>query len=134
MRLFIMFVVLLGLLGPAHAQSMRFDSRYCQSTSCDESDWIFDDNSSNHTTVWRHVLGTVPRQISILFSQDPARGPVTVVQGGAWAEAGNPISVEMGRRTVRLHIAGGVPLSAVWRPEGGWTRHREGYWKIIVYK
>ncbi len=134
---FLKFLTLIGILMPALAQSqgVRFDPRGCNPLTCSESGWIYDDNSSDHTTVWRHDLGTTPRAISILFSPDPNQRRV-MPKTWSWHDQnpGNPVSIEMGRRSVHLHIHKNGPLHGLWRPDTGWTHFREGYWKIIVYR
>ena len=132
-----LIVFLFGLILPlnAWAQGVRFDSGACNPRWCDESGWLFDDNSSDHTTSWRHNLGVVPRSVEVLFTTDPGQRRVAAVNW-SWRHdlSGNPVSIEMSRRAVFLHISKNSPLHGVWRPEGGWQRHSEGYWKIIVYK
>ena len=136
MKLF-RILAMIGILIPAiaTAQGAYFDPRGCDPRTCSESGWIYDDASGAHTTVWRHGLGSTPRAISILFSPDPdQRRVMPVIWSWDNRFSGNPSSVEMGRRAVRLHIAGGLPLHGLWTPEKGWTRFNEGYWKIIVYR
>lgn len=135
MRSLAIIILALLLPGLAAAQGVRFDPRGCNPVNCSESGWIFDDNASDHTTVWRHDLGTTPRAISILFSPDPGQRRVMPLTW-SWHDtnAGNPVNIEMGRRAVRLHIHRNAPLHGLWRPETGWTHFREGYWKIIVYR
>ena len=133
-----MLLILLAatlLPGLASAQGVRFDPAGCHPRNCAESGWLYDDARSDHTTVWRHGLGTTPRAVSILFSPDPdQRRVMPVTWSWIYQNSGNPVSIEMGRRTVRLHIYNGAPLHGVWRPKTGWERFREGYWKIIVYR
>ena len=137
MRLVRMLLLLAGLLVPltASAQGARFDNRSCDPRWCDESGWLFDDSLTDHTTSWRHDLGVVPRRVEILFTPDPSKQRVAPLTW-SWAHnySGNPVSIEMGRRAVHLHINAGAPLHGIWRPGEGWEVHREGYWKIIVYK
>lgn len=131
----ILFFALL-LPGLAAAQGVRFDRNGCPPSICDESGWIFDDSASDHVTAWRHTLGVVPRRISILFTPDPNGRRVMPVQW-SWHDgnSGNPISVEMGRRAVRLIIHRNVPLHGLWNvDQQRWVQFREGYWKIIVYR
>ena len=119
----------------ASAQGPRFGYEGCDPRVCSESDWIPDDNKTNHVTVWRHDLGATPRAISLLFSPDLSRGRV-YPKVWSWHDpkAGNPVSIDMNRRTVRLFIHTSGPLHGVWRPEHNWKLFREGYWKIIVYR
>ena len=142
MKLLRYLMVVAGLLLVAQTSALAqgrggpvFDPYGCQPPACIESDWIYDDVSKNHTTVWRHNMGVTPRAISILFSPDPDKGRVfPLVWPWQWQQTGNPQTMEMGRRAVLLHILAGAPLHGVWRPESGWTQWREGYWKIIVYR
>ena len=130
-------IMLMTVLLPslASAQSARFDPAGCNPRNCAESGWLYDDAGADHTTVWRHGLGTTPRAVSILFSPDPdQRRVMPVFWSWTYQNSGNPVSVEMGRRTVRLHIFSGAPLHGVWRPKTGWESFREGYWKFIVYR
>ncbi|MEM9140683.1 MAG: hypothetical protein AAGB15_12730 [Pseudomonadota bacterium] len=131
-------IALVAMLMPAgvHAQGARFDPRGCNPTTCSESGWIFDDNRDDHATTWRHGLGVVPRAISILFTPDPGQGRVMpVIWSWHDVNAGNPISVEMGRRAVRLLIHRNAPLHGLWDIDSQrWTHFKEGYWKIIVYR
>lgn len=130
-------LALIGLLVPtlAMSQGARFDARGCNPLTCSESGWIYDDNSSDHTTVWRHDLGTTPRAISILFSPDPNQRRV-MPKIWSWHDEnpGNPVSIDMGRRSVRLHIHRFGPMHGQWTPTTGWQSFNEGYWKIIVYR
>lgn len=135
---FLKILALIGILFPALAlsQGARFDPRGCNPAICSESDWIFDDNSSDHVTTWRHDLGATPRSISILFTPDPGqRRVMPVIWSWHDANAGNPTSIEMGRRVVRLSIHRNAPLHGLWNiEEQRWTHFKEGYWKIIVYR
>jgi hypothetical protein len=138
MRLLKILILIAGILMPAiaTAQGARFDPAGCKPRVCSESGWIYDDNSTSHTTVWRHDLGVTPRAVSILFSPDPSQRTVMPVQWSwTFQNSGNPVSIEMTRRAVRMHIFNRAPLHGVWDPgTGQWTRYREGYWKIIVYR
>jgi len=133
-----MLALALALLAPAlaGAQSLRFDRGACAPDFCSESDWIFDNNATDHTTTWRHGLRTVPRQISILFTPDPSgRRVIPVIWPWHDAKSGNPVSIEMNQRVVRLHIHNRVPLHGFWDAnDQSWTYYNEGYWKIIVYR
>ena len=70
---------LIAFLMPAHvpAQGAYFDPSGCNPRNCSESGWIYDENSRDHTTVWRHNLGSTPRAVSILFSPDPDQSQAT---------------------------------------------------------
>lgn len=132
-----LLIALMAMVQSASAQGRGalFDPAGCNPRVCSESGWIYDDNRTSHTTIWRHDLGVTPRRISILFSPDPDQRRVIPL---AWSwtidSSGNPTSVEMGRRAVQLHIWNGAPLHGVWRPDTGWEKYSEGYWKIMVYR
>ena len=137
MRCLYVFLLALILIVPvsAFAQGARFDNRACDPSFCDESGWLFDDNATDHVTIWRHKLGVTPRLISVMFSPDPAqRRVMPVIWSWHDANAGNPVSITMGARAVRLSIHKNAPLHGLWTPEARWERFNEGYWKIIVYK
>ncbi len=135
-RTILFFLVGIFLPLAASAQGVRFDPNACNPRSCDESGWIYDDNKTDHVTTWRHSLGVTPRAISVLFSPDPAqRRVMPVIWSWHDVNAGNPISVEMGRRSVRLYIHRNAPLHGLWNIETQrWQHFVEGYWKIIVYR
>lgn len=119
----------------AQQRAPRFDRGGCPPSFCSESDWIYDDNSSDHTTTWRHGLRATPRNVTILFTPDPNNGPVYPVMWSMTSSAsGNPASISVGNRRVSLHISRTLPLRGIWTPETDWLRYNEGYWKIIVYR
>lgn len=121
--------------GRWHGQGPRFDPATCDPWLCTESGWIYDDTSTDHTTVWRHNMRWTPRKITILFSPDPEAGPVyPLMWPWQWQTTGNPQGLEMDNRAVRMHIWSGAPLHGVWRPGQGWSKWHQGYWKIIVYR
>ena len=133
----ILLILLAALVLPttASAQGARYDGGGCKPRLCDESGWLFDDNGTSHTTSWRHDLGAIPRRVEIHFSPDPADGTVYPLMWSMTSDStGNPISIDMDRRFVRLHIYNGAPLHGVWTPQTQWKKYREGYWKIIVYR
>ena len=135
MKSIAILVLALLLPGLATAQAVRFDPRGCNPLTCSESGWIYDNNATDHVTTWRHDLGTTPRAVSILFSPDPQqRRVMPVIWSWHDANAGNPVSIEMGRRSVRMHIHVNAPLHGHWTADTGWQHYKEGYWKIIVYR
>ena len=138
---FLVFLVMIALIaaaGPASAQrggGPRFDAGACDPRYCEESDWIYDDARSDHTTVWRHRMRATPRFVQILFTPDPDRGPVMpLIWPWQWQTTGNPQGIEMNNNAIRLHIWSGAPMHGIWRPGKGWATYREGYWKFIVYR
>ena len=130
-------ILALSVVQTATAQDRppRFDPAGCAASFCTESGWIADDNDSNHTITWRHRLRVTPRMVSVLFTPDPASGSAYQVD---WSmgptTSGNPVSIEVSNRWVRLHISGNLPLHGVWSPETDWVLHGEGYWKITAYR
>ena len=61
---FLLMIALIAASGPASAQrggGPRFDAGACDPRYCEESDWIYDDARSDHTTVWRHRMRATPR-------------------------------------------------------------------------
>ncbi len=137
MRFFGSLVVVLMLMAvaPASAQAPRFDYGGCDPSVCVESEWIYDDTSNDHTTVWRHRMRATPRSVAILFTPDPETGPVMpLIWSWQWQTTGNPQGIEMDNRAVRLHIWSGAPMHGIWRPGKGWTTYREGYWKFVAYR
>ena len=135
---FLAVLALIAASAPASAQrggAPRFDSRACDPGYCEESDWIYDDVRSDHTTVWRHRMRSTPRFVQILFTPDPERGPVMpLIWPWQHQVTGNPAGIEMNNNAVRIHIWSGAPMHAIWRPGQGWRNWREGYWKFIVYR
>ena len=136
MRLFLLAgLIIAALTVPASAQGVRFGYDGCDRPFCVESDWIYDDNTSDHTTEWRHGLRVVPRNVSVLFTPDPNTGPVMpLIWPWTWQTTGNPQGIELNRRTISIHIWSGAPIHGIWRPGKGWTTYSKGYWKFIAYQ
>ena len=139
MRFLMLFLLAAVMAGQAGAQGRerppRFDYAACDPQFCVESDWIYDEADSDHTTEWRHRMRSTPRHISILFTPDPETGPVMpLIWPWQWQTTGNPQGLEMNNRFVRLHIWTGAPLHGIWRPGKGWETWRKGYWKIIAWR
>ncbi len=138
LRAVIAILVLALAVPAAQAQGRaapRFDPGACEPGFCAESDWIFDDNRTSHTTRWRHGLRSTPRFVMVMFSPDPDNGPVYPVMWSLGSQStGNPGGIELTNRMVLLQISHTIPLHGIWKPETGWKRYTEGYWKIIVYR
>lgn len=98
-----------------------------------ESDWIADDNNSNHTVRIRHQLRQVPSSVTVWF-RSPEDGPsVYPVVWSADNTAGNPISIEFAPSHIILQISESRPLHGVWTAQrGGWHRFDRGEWKVVV--
>ena len=138
MRLIALLALVFGLnlSLSASAQEARFDPRGCPPVHCSESGWIYDDSSTSHATTWLHGLGRTPRLVQLMFSPDPkTQWVVPINWSWVYQNSGNPVSIEMSNREVKIQIWNGAPLHGRWDAETGqWTRYTEGYWKIVVYR
>lgn len=104
-------------------------------SGCADSGWLPASSASSNTLSFDHELGVEPSQVSVFFRhslQDPELYSVT----RSWAQAdnGNPVTIVVTRRAVRLNIVGGMPLHGTWSPGGGWKKGQTGFFRVFVRK
>ncbi len=98
------------------------------------SDWINDNNSTNHETVIPHNLGEIPDTIVVYFIDQVGVGNTTVINW-SWQPqwSGNPVGIEVNKDAVILNISNGSPLHGTWNPDNAqWATYTSGYWKVIA--
>lgn len=97
------------------------------------SRWEQASNQNSHPVVFEHNLGVIPSLITVLFSADKQTVyPLT----WSWLReaSGNPVTISMNHKVIRLEIYDGVPLHGVWTPKDDWSLYKEGYFKAFAWK
>ena len=93
------------------------------------SDWVEDNNATDHTTVIEHPLKEIPQFVQVFFSPDKEQ-----IYPVSWSwnieSSGNPVTVSVDASRVTLTIWAGAVLHGVWTPEKHWTQYKQGYWKV----
>lgn len=99
-----------------------------------ESDWVRDNNKSNHITTFVLGLNRLPSSITIWFRP---RGDTNSIYPVLWSwgssSAGNPVTIELKGNRIRLHINKKRPLHGVWNARRKqWKKYERGSWKVVV--
>jgi hypothetical protein len=97
-----------------------------------DSGWHYD-TSHNHTLEFDHKIGYIPGNLVVLFTVDKETVyPIT----WSWLpdHSGNPVTISMDNKRIRLAIYKGVPLHGVCEIPGPWKFYRSGYWRIFAWK
>lgn len=106
---------------------------------CTALGWKADHIENNHVTSWSHGLGSANvAMITVYFSPG---GDDAVVYPVVWSHeklsSGNPVTIELTREHVNLHIWSGSPLHGAWNARaadgrGHWTTYATGYWNVVL--
>ena len=102
-----------------------------------DSGWQKDNNGRNHSTSFRHGLGTTPRLVEIFFSPT---GDTSQAYPLRWSWSlgtgfsGNPVTIKYTTEQIVMHIYAGAPLHAVWDANSNeWDGYTTGYWRVIAW-
>jgi hypothetical protein len=111
------------------------DKEHLVKTDADfDSGWTYDDNSSLHIKSFEHNLDQIPSQIVIWFSPDKE---TVYPKYWSWHTTltGNPVTITMDSKFIKLAITTGGPLHGAWDPgTNRWSKFRGGYWRIFAYR
>ena len=99
-----------------------------------DSGWVNANNRSNNAMPFSHGLGVTPSQISVLFSADQETA-FPVLWPWSNGDSGNPVTIGMNDRTIRLEITSGSPLHGAWSAATGkWTKWTQGFFRVFAWK